>query len=128
MNYNFIQLTVSSGQENLNRRFSTRYTTLSLLPSGAYQHCVCINGWCMSTGDPPPIVKMLIFAQKSQLVSRAVILQGTLVSVLREVGFFRSATIWADEKPGTFKPFQLSLQEERKRYLELNQGIPCFKH
>ncbi|TVY29108.1 hypothetical protein LHYA1_G002464 [Lachnellula hyalina] len=50
-----------------------------------------------------------------QNISRAAVLRSTLVSVLQELGFFRSETVWADEKPGYFIPMHLSKLGERQR-------------
>ncbi|TVY14195.1 Krueppel-like factor 11 [Lachnellula arida] len=50
-----------------------------------------------------------------QNISRSAVLRSTLVSVLQEVGFFRSETVWLDEKPGYFIPLHLSLLGERQR-------------
>jgi hypothetical protein len=42
-------------------------------------------------------------------------LRCTLVSALREVGFFKSETAWIDEKPGYFIPMRLVRLGHRQR-------------
>jgi hypothetical protein len=44
------------------------------------------------------------------------IMRNTLISVLREVGLFKTETVWRDEKPGYFPPLHLVRLGLRQRY------------
>ncbi|KAH8812588.1 hypothetical protein F5884DRAFT_729690 [Xylogone sp. PMI_703] len=56
-----------------------------------------------------------LYYGNAQAISRVIMLRNILVAALREVGFFRSYTVWPDEKPGFFLPMRLGMLGERQR-------------
>lgn len=61
------------------------------------------------------ITKMLTMCQKEKFIAKAMAMRGTLLSILREFGFFKREIERVQEKPTEFLPYRQVRSEERKR-------------